>query len=73
MNWFKKMRTKKELTQKAVAHAVGIKHSGNVSKWEQGLAVPSMDKIPEIAKCFGCSQEETAKQLIKLKKERLGK
>lgn len=44
-------------TQREVARIVGVKESA-VSKWERGLAKPRADKLPLLAKLYGCSIEE---------------
>lgn len=44
-------------TQREVAQALGVKESA-VSKWERGLAKPRADKLPQIAKLYGCTIEE---------------
>ncbi len=44
-------------TQREVAQALGVKESA-VSKWERGLAKPRADKLPMIAKLYGCTIEE---------------
>ena len=44
-------------TQLEVAKAVGVKPSA-VSKWERGLAKPRADKLPQLAKLYGCTIEE---------------
>lgn len=44
-------------TQREVAKALGVKESA-VSKWERGIAKPRADKLPQIAKLYGCTIEE---------------
>jgi transcriptional regulator with XRE-family HTH domain len=44
-------------TQKEVAKILKVKESA-VSKWELGLANPRANKLPTIAKLYGCSIEE---------------
>ena len=44
-------------TQREVAQALGVKESA-VSKWERGIAKPRADKLPLIAKLYGCTIEE---------------
>jgi len=44
-------------TQKEVARLLGVKTAA-VSKWENGLALPRADKLPKIAKLYGCTIEE---------------
>lgn len=44
-------------TQSEVAKILGVKPS-TVSKWERGAAKPRADKLPQIAKLYGCTIEE---------------
>lgn len=44
-------------TQREVAKILGVKESA-VSKWECGLARPRADKLPILAKLYGCTIEE---------------
>lgn len=44
-------------TQREVARLVGVKESA-VSKWEMGRAKPRADKLPLLAKIYGCTIEE---------------
>lgn len=44
-------------SQRVVAEALGVQES-SVSKWERGVAKPRADKLPAIAKLYGCTIEE---------------
>ncbi len=44
-------------TQNEVAKILGVAPSA-VSKWERGISKPRADKLPAIAKLYGCSIEE---------------
>ena len=44
-------------TQKEVAKVLGVRES-TVSKWERGEAKPRADKLPRIAKLYGCTIDE---------------
>lgn len=44
-------------TQREVAKILGVKES-TVSKWERGASKPRADKLPTIAKLYGCTIEE---------------
>lgn len=44
-------------TQREVAKILGVKASA-VSKWERGIAKPRADKLPAIAKLYGCTVDE---------------
>ncbi|MCX4256474.1 MAG: helix-turn-helix transcriptional regulator [Oscillospiraceae bacterium] len=58
MNVMKKMRLLGNVpSQGEVAKALGVQQSA-VSKWEVGLAKPRADKLPAIAKLYGCTIEE---------------
>ena len=55
MNVMKERRLRGAIpTQLEVAKAVG----SAVSKWERGLAKPRADKLPQLAKLYGCTIEE---------------
>ena len=58
MNVMKERRLRGAIpTQREVAEILGVKGS-TVSKWERGLSKPRADKLPTIAKLYGCSIEE---------------
>lgn len=44
-------------TQREVAKILGVKESA-VSKWERGISKPRADKLPILAKLYGCTIEE---------------
>lgn len=44
-------------TQREVAKMLGVQES-SVSKWERGVAKPRADKLPMLAKLYGCTIEE---------------
>jgi len=44
-------------TQREVAKALGVQPSA-VSKWECGLSKPRIEKLPVLAKLYGCTVEE---------------
>ena len=54
---FKNIRAKSGITQSEIAERLHIDRS-TVSKWESGLARPRADKLPELAKIFGCSIDD---------------
>ena len=59
MNVMKERRLRGAIpTQLEVAKAVGVKPSA-VSKWERGLAKPRADKLPQLAKLYGCTMPMT--------------
>ena len=58
MNVMKERRLRGAIpTQREVAAILGVKASA-VSKWECGLARPRVDKLPILAKLYGCTIEE---------------
>lgn len=58
MNVMKERRLRGAIpTQSEVAKALGVQTSA-VSKWENGLTMPRVDKLPAIAKLYGCTIEE---------------
>lgn len=44
-------------TQREVARILGVSESA-VNKWENGIAKPKADRLPAIAKLYGCTIEE---------------
>lgn len=54
---FKIMRIKAGFTQPQVSEALGIPQS-TIACWETGRALPRADKLPVLAKLFGCTIEE---------------
>ena len=58
MNVMKERRLRGAIpTQREVAKILGIKESA-VSKWERGLSKPRADRLPMLAKLYGCTIEE---------------
>lgn len=51
------LRMTAKLTQQDVARALGIRRS-TVAMWERGTAMPRADKLPELAKLYGCSIDD---------------
>lgn len=51
------LRKKAGLSQQYIADHLGISQ-GAVSQWEQGLSMPSADKLPLLAKLLGCTTDE---------------
>lgn len=52
-----KLRVNKGLSQDYVAELLGVSHQA-VSRWENGLAVPSVDNIAELCEVFDVSFEQ---------------
>ena len=44
-------------TQREVAAILGVKAAA-ISKWERGISKPRADRLPILAKLYGCSIEE---------------
>ncbi len=58
MNVMKERRLRGAIpTQREVAAILGVKESA-VSKWERGISKPRADRLPMLAKLYGCSIEE---------------
>jgi len=58
MNVMRERRLRSAIpTQREVAKILGVKESA-VSKWERGVSKPRADKLPVIAKLYGCTIEE---------------
>lgn len=49
-------------SQVEAAKALGVKPSA-VGKWERGLAKPRIEKLPAIAKLYGCTVEDLLSDL----------
>ena len=52
-----KLRKKAGLSQQYIADQLGISQ-GAVSQWEQGLSMPSADKLSLLAKLLNCSIDD---------------
>lgn len=50
-------RERAELRQEDVANAMQIDRS-TVAKWETGESMPRADKLPDLARLFGCSIDD---------------
>ena len=58
MNALKERRLRGAIpTQREVAKILGVRASA-VSKWENGQSKPRVDKLPILAKLYGCTIEE---------------
>ena len=58
MNVMKERRLRGAIpTQREVAKILGVQESA-VSKWERGITKPRADKLPILAKLYGCTIEE---------------
>lgn len=57
VNALLKLRKKAGLSQRYVADYLNISQ-GAVSQWEQGLSMPSADKLPLLAKLLNCTIDE---------------
>ena len=51
---FKKMRQAAGMTQFELATRINVNQTA-VSQWERGTALPSCDKLPEIADALKCT------------------
>ena len=56
-NVIKKMRFNANLTQEQLSEKLGISPQ-SVSKWENGISMPDIALLPEIAEVFGVSIDE---------------
>lgn len=58
MNVLKERRLRGAIpTQREVARVLHVQPS-SVSKWERGLSKPKIEKLPALAKLYGCTIEE---------------
>lgn len=53
----RELREKANLTQKELADKCGIGATA-VAKWEAGVAMPTVSKLPAVADALGCSVDE---------------
>lgn len=51
------MRLSKKMTQDDVAMELCVSRT-TVSMWENGSALPRADKLPQLAKIFGCTIDD---------------
>lgn len=57
INNLKNAREKREFSQQQVANRLCISQQA-YAKWEAGEANPRADKLPELARIFGCTIDE---------------
>lgn len=57
MSKLKELRKSKKMTQRELAYLLGVKRT-TVTMWETNRAKPRADKLPALAKLFGCTIEE---------------
>lgn len=60
MNNIKQLRENANLTQQQLSENLNVDRS-TIAKWETGEAMPRADKLPELAKIFGCSIDDLYK------------
>ncbi len=53
MNRFADLRKRTGRSQDAIATELGVDRS-TVAKWETGVAFPRGDKLPAVARAYGC-------------------
>lgn len=53
----KELRVSAKLTQEELGAMLGVNRS-TIAMWETGEAMPRADKLPELAKIFGCSIDD---------------
>lgn len=53
----KELRVSVKLTQEELGAKLGVNRS-TIAMWETGEAMPRADKLPELAKIFGCSIDD---------------
>lgn len=61
----KELRKERGLSQDELANAVGV-HKSHISRYERGLAVPSLEVAQKIAMALGVSLNELAAQDVPL-------
>jgi len=53
----KTLRESKNLTQEDIARVLGVGRTA-VAMWETGKAMPTADKLPELARILGCTIDD---------------
>lgn len=53
----KELREAAGMTQVALAQAIGVTQ-GTIASWERGGCLPSVAKIPALAKILGCAIDD---------------
>lgn len=56
-NQFTYLRKKSGYTQSDVSQRIGVDQSA-VAKWEAGISYPKADKLPKLAKLYGCTIDQ---------------
>lgn len=62
MNAIRQHREGLKLSQERLAELLGIDRSA-VAKWETGKAMPTADKLPELARILGCTIDDLFKSV----------
>lgn len=62
-DYIKRMRTKRELTQKDVADALGVNHR-LVSSWENGHSTVKPEHLAALAEQLGCERRELGRKVL---------
>lgn len=69
-----KLRTYRKTTgysQKEIAKVFGFKYINNISRWEKGLAIPSLEFLFCLSHLYGASPQELYPDLWQFSKEKL--
>ena len=67
MNFIKKCRVNKEMTQATMADACGVTQA-TVAMWEKGTCFPRAEKLGIVAKVLGCKPEDLLRMAEKRRK-----
>lgn len=60
-NKLKELRIKQGLTQKQVAEILKLDCENRISRWEKGLAMPSIKNLIRLSKIYGVTLSEIYK------------
>ena len=60
---YKEARVSSGLTQKETAKALGVSRA-TVAMWEAGKSNPTAEKLPALAKLYGCTVDELLRDVI---------
>lgn len=57
----KELRMSRNMTQSELATQIGVKRT-TIAMWESGSSLPRTDKLPELARIFGCTIDDLFKK-----------
>lgn len=67
MNFFKRLRIQKGLTQSDVSNYLGYSTIQLVSNFERGLCTPTIDSIPMLAELYSINESRLREEIFRIK------